>query len=41
MRNNNNKKPQSQKDVRAKVNSGLNRKSDIPQKRIQSAIQSV
>ncbi|CAD8159029.1 unnamed protein product [Paramecium pentaurelia] len=38
--NNNNKKPQSQKDVRAKVNSGLNRKNDIPQKRIQSAIQS-
>lgn len=30
MMNNNNKKPQSQKDVRAKVNSGLNRKSEIP-----------
>ncbi|CAD8158225.1 unnamed protein product [Paramecium octaurelia] len=37
--NNNNKKPQSQKDVRAKVDSGLNRKNDIQQKRVQSAIQ--
>lgn len=38
MMNNNNKKPQSQKDVRAKVDSGLNRKNDIQQKRVQSAI---
>ncbi|CAK69019.1 unnamed protein product (macronuclear) [Paramecium tetraurelia] len=39
--NNNNRKTQSSKDVRNKGNSGLNRKNDIPQKRIQSAIQSV
>ncbi|CAD8146486.1 unnamed protein product [Paramecium octaurelia] len=38
---NNNRKPQSSKDLRNKGNSGLNRKNDIPQKRIQSAIQSV
>ncbi|CAD8075828.1 unnamed protein product [Paramecium sonneborni] len=40
MMNNNNRKPQSSKDVRSKVNSGLNRKNDIPPKRIQSAVQS-
>ncbi|CAD8145284.1 unnamed protein product [Paramecium octaurelia] len=39
--NNNNRKLQSQKEVRAKVDSGLNRKNDALQKRVQSAIQQV
>ncbi|CAD8166581.1 unnamed protein product [Paramecium octaurelia] len=40
MMNNNNRKPQSQKDTRSKVNSGVNRKNESPQKRVQSAVQS-
>ncbi|CAK69788.1 unnamed protein product (macronuclear) [Paramecium tetraurelia] len=37
MMNNNNRKPQSSKDTRSKVNSGVNRKNESPQKRVQSA----
>ncbi|CAD8159896.1 unnamed protein product [Paramecium pentaurelia] len=40
MINNNNRKLQSQKDVRSKVNTGLNRRNESPQKRVQSAVQS-